>query len=367
MNSKHINLIYLFTILSSSLFYAFATTQLISQTTLSPFTIILISTSLELIIYFDLNYVKGATRLSTRSLSIIGVILLIAAQILLMPLVNHSLVLIVLYLICTYLFNVYLLNVENHIVDSSTDTRTGLISITTLRTLSKLIGFGLGPLFQYLSLWYFSLFLIFTFIILASLNIKNQHSLVKAKLSIKSLNEKYIIFVLLSLASVSVFIIPKLVQTLHDKDLLAYSSLPFVLPVVCALIYLKYLKHTRFNNNLLLKCVTSLILIIAFLTLDFLNMFFFINIFIISIIITLNIAITIDIRAYFISRNKHINLKNLLQFLNLISAISLLVFSILGLWFIHIPVITLLLNAMTLIILIIIIPFKRALNQSSES
>ena len=93
----------------------------------------------------------------------------------------------------------------------------------------------------------------------------------------------------------------------------------------------------------------------------------FINIFIISIIITLNIAITIDIRAYFISRNKHINLKNLLQFLNLISAISLLVFSILGLWFIHIPVITLLLNAMTLIILIIIIPFKRALNQSSES
>lgn len=73
MRLKHIKWLYLLTILSSSLFYAFCTTKIIADTQLSPFTVILLSTLIELFIYVDLNYLKKLTQLSTRYVSMIGI------------------------------------------------------------------------------------------------------------------------------------------------------------------------------------------------------------------------------------------------------------------------------------------------------
>lgn len=173
MKLKHLKYLYLLTILSSSLLYAFSTTKIIASTQLSPFTITLMSTMMEIFIYIDLNYLKTLTTLSTRAIGSIGIFIFFIIQLLFMRNLNDAIILLITYLICSLLFNIYLLCLENRIVTLDGNMRNGLISITLLRNISKILGFGLGAFFQYISVWHYTFILLFTFIILCSVHIKN--------------------------------------------------------------------------------------------------------------------------------------------------------------------------------------------------
>ena len=80
MKLTHLKYLYLLTILSSSLLYAFSTTKIIASTQLSPFTIILMSTVMEIFIYIDLNYLKTLTTLSTRTIGSIGIFIFLSSR-----------------------------------------------------------------------------------------------------------------------------------------------------------------------------------------------------------------------------------------------------------------------------------------------
>ncbi|PNZ29056.1 hypothetical protein [Staphylococcus rostri] len=308
MRLKYIKWLYLLTILSSSLFYAFCTTKIIADTQLSPFTVILLSTLIELFIYVDLNYLKKLTQLSTRYVSMIGIGVFFLAQLLFILELNVYVILLLTYVACSLLFNMYLLCLENQIIGLDGNTRNGLISITLLRNLSKIIGFGLGACFQAISIWHYTFILLFTFLILSNVNIKNSECHLAPFLPFKNLNGKALIGLLLCLGSVSVFTIPTLIQDLDERNLTAYSTLPFVLPGMVSVLYLRYFKHTHFNNNVFLKSMTYVGLIVLYLVFRYYDVLIFTRMIIIAVIITLSIAITIDVRTQFIRRNTQVAL-----------------------------------------------------------
>ena len=257
---------------------------------------------------------------------------------------NGAIILLITYLICSLLFNIYLLCLENQIVTLDSNMRNGLISITLLRNISKILGFGLGALFQYISVWHYTFILFFTFIILRTVHMKNADTPLAPILSLKQLNYRTLIVFLLCLGSVAVFSIPQLIQDLHAHGMTTYSSLAFMLPGIFSILYLKYLKDTRFNHHLKLKSMTYISFISFYLILQYWDTFLFIRMIIISIIITISISIIIDIRAQFIQQNSQVALRNLLQFMSLISALSLLVFSVIALFLPDITTIILIIN-----------------------
>lgn len=140
------------------------------------------------------------------------------------------------------------------------------------------------------------------------------------------------------------FTIPQLIQDLHAHGMTTYSSWAFMLPGIFSILYLKYLKDTRFNQHFKVKSMTYISLISFYLILQYWDAFIFISMIIISIIITISISIIIDIRTQFIQHNTQVALKNLLQFMNLISTLSLLVCSVIALFLPDITTIILIIN-----------------------
>ncbi|MCS4486144.1 hypothetical protein [Staphylococcus americanisciuri] len=352
MNLKKVKGIYLLTILSSSLFYAFSTTKIISYTNLSPFTVVLLNALIELFIYLDINYIRRLTRMSTKNISVMGMISFLITQLLFVIKFNDYVILLIAYVLCSFIFNLYLLCLENVIVDFEKNARNGLVSITLLRISSKVVGFGLGAFFQYVSIWHYTFILLFTFLILSTVNIENKGANIDSIVSIKRLNSKYLILTLLFLGSVSVFTIPKLIKDLNEQGMSSYSSITFMLPGIFAILYLKYLKDSKFNNNFKLKNIAYILLISIYLIVQHYETLFFLRIFMISMIITISISITIDIRAWFIQRNGQAELKNLLQLMNLIYVLSILFFSITSFFIVDITVIIFMINIISSLFLL---------------
>ncbi|UXV15436.1 hypothetical protein [Mammaliicoccus sciuri] len=287
------------------------------------------------------------TILNTRTVASTGIVLIIFIQVLLFINIHKVLLLLILYIFCSLLFNVYLLAIENKIVDKSQNARRGLINITLLRNLSKIIGFGLGALFYYVTIFNYSFILIVVFTILLLPNLVNNNFDKKNKIEIIKLKGIGLIFFLLSLGSVSVFTIPKFVSDLKDKGLIEYSSFPFILPGIFSVLYLKFLKQSMFNNNIKLKSTTYTILIVILLTLIYTDVYIWLQMFIFSLIVAISISLTIDLRAKIIYMNHELNLKGLLQFFNLLSAFSILVFSSLSLKIDSVPIIVLIFNGIS--------------------
>lgn len=349
---NNIRFLYLLAILSSGLFYAYATTRLISTNLATPFLILLLSTLIDIIVFFDLILFKKLSQISSRYLSLITAIFLLILGIFSFEFSNQLFLLVILYTFCTLSFSLHLLAFEQKIVGLKGNEKSGLISITLLRNFSKIIGFSVGALIHSLQLQTYSFILLISFLLFMIVNIQPETITIKLEQKSRIVKGKIHLFLLTLLGTTAVFWIPLFIVELKNNGNLEYSSMVFMSPGIVSVLYLKFLQNKVFNKNFTAKNILYVSLLLLFLLLNMYGIFFIVRVILFSFIVAIGISVSIEVRSEFMRLNKNIGTKISLQIFNLVSAFSLLCFTILAIYFKGIPYFILILNVLASLIIL---------------
>ncbi|EIT86025.1 hypothetical protein A374_06886 [Fictibacillus macauensis ZFHKF-1] len=353
INYKKISYLYLVAILSSGLFFAYATTRLISSNLASPFLILLMSTVIDIIVFFDLTWFQKLSQLPTRYLSLATVIFLLISNFFLFTSEKELFILIILYTFCTLSFSLHLLSFEQNIIGFKGNAKSGLISITLFKNISKIIGFSVGAILHNVSLQNYNLILLTSFLVLTTVSLQPEPKKVKVEKKSGRVKGKIYLFILILLGTTAVFWIPLFIVELKKKGILEYSSIVFMLPGIVSVLYLRFFQNITFKNSFMGKIILYIFIILSFLILNIYGDYLFVQVILFSILVAIGISISIEVRATFIRINKGINTKLSLQILNLISAVSLLCFTLLAMYLHGIQYLILILNMLAAIIILV--------------
>lgn len=341
---------YLLAILSSGLFYSYATTWLIAEKVASPFLILFLSTIIDIYVFIDLIYLKKISKISSRVLSISTIFFLLLT--LLFSNSDSLNLLIVLYLFCTVSFSFHLLSFEQELMESKGDAKAGLINITLLRNFSKIIGFSLGALIYNMQIQHYIAILVISFLFFSLINIRPIPSS-DSKVHFKEIEGKLYIFILAMVGATAVFWIPLFVAELTEKNLLSFSSIVFALPGIVSIAYLNLSKKEKFSLGITSTNIVHIALLITFITLNILEIYLVLRVILFSFIVAVGISISIEVRAKYMNLNKEIQTKTALQTFNVIAAISLLLFTLIAIYLPSFPFYLLALNILASIIILI--------------
>lgn len=353
-DSYKITFIYLIAILSSGLFYSYATTSLISNGLASSFLILLLSSLVDIVVFLDVTYFKKASKIATRKLTTITIFLLII--ILIFNNSNSLLFLVTLYVLCTFSFSLHLLSFEQELIRQKENVRSGLLNITLLRNFSKIIGFAIGAWIYKIQVQDYVFLLLISFLLFLVINIKpelQKHQNYIKNIEIREIKGKVYIFILSLLGTTAVFWIPLIVTELNEKNILKFSMIVFTLPGIVSVIYLNMIRNEKFDMSLSAKSKVYITIILLFGILSFVEGNLLLRILLFSFIVALGIAISVEIRSKFMSVNEHLDTKITLQTYNLINALSLLVFTLISIYFNEFPIFLLLLNIVAAITILI--------------
>ncbi|WP_128721573.1 hypothetical protein [Mesobacillus subterraneus] len=349
-NSQKITFLYLLAILSSGLFYSYATTWLIVEDLATVFLILFLSSIIDMFVFFDVTFFKKVSKVSSRNLTLISIVFLIAT--LIFSNSNSLLFLVILYVFCTLSFSFHLLSFEQELLRTKNNIRSGLINITLLRNFSKIIGFAIGAWIYKMQLQEYIFILLISFLFFLFINIQPEVEQSQKKISIKALKGKVYIFVLSLLGTTAVFWIPLFVAELTEKKLLNLSSIVFTLPGIVSVAYLNLISREKFDISLMAKNKLHILFLICFGILNFIEAYLIIRIILFSFIVALGISISVEVRSRFMNVNNHIDTKVTLQTYTLISAVSLLIFTLLSIYFNEFPFYLLGLNVVASLIIL---------------
>jgi len=349
-----ITLYYLLAILISGLFYSYATTRIVSFTDVSPFFILVISGSIDILIFIDLVYLHKLSILSSRTLSIITSVFLILFF--LISIFDASVfVLFSLFAFCAGMFAYHLRYYEEKIILTKKKMSLGLVNISLLQNISKLLGFGLGAYLYKITLQNYIVILICLFLLFAFVNVKEDQKIdLKYKLSLKKLNNKKNLLIMSLLSTTAVFWIPILVTEFNENNLIEFAAIPFVAPGIFTVAYLKYF-HNKYpvTNNKKDVSLFYLILTITFFIIQLFGGFLILKIVLFSCIVPFIVAINISLNTEFMESNTDkTNNKVLLQIISVFSAIGTIILSFLAIYLNFIPYFILLLNMFVAIVVI---------------
>lgn len=350
MVSKKMKYLYLLAILSSGLFYSYATTWLIAEKLATPFLIIFLSTVIDVFVFIDLIYLKKISKVHSRTLSLLTIGFLLLT--LLFSNSNSLTLLIILYIFSTLSFSFHLLYFEQELMESKGNAKAGLINITLLRNFSKIIGFSLGTLIYNMQIQHYIVILVISFTLFSFINIRPVSSS-EIGHHFKETKGNLYIFILAILGTTAVFWIPLFVAELKDKNFLPFSSIVFSLPGIVSIAYLNLSKKEKFPLAITSTNVIYILLLLVFLLLNILKIYFLLRVILFSFIVAVGISISIEVRAKYMNVNKDIQTKIALQTFNLIAALSLLLFALIAIYLPALPYYLIILNAVASSIILI--------------
>ncbi|MES0857818.1 hypothetical protein ABS784_16775 [Geobacillus sp. G4] len=347
--------LYFFLILASGMAYSYTITRIVSISSLSPFLVIIINSIISVFIVIDFLFIKKISTLHSKTISLITSFFLLILFFLSYVLKDEVVILLVTYAVLFFSSSYVGRSLEEKILENDKRLFGGMVKISVVGNLAKLVGFGLGVFIFSIPLRIYMFSSLFLFIVIASINVQHNFSTNKAViLSRKKVDSISLLIFMGIISSIPILWIPSLVERFDQEGMIRLSFIPFVLPGIMNVLFLRYLKAKGYNRHIPLF---YFVLTVFFMVIYFTDTPLIFQAVVLSTIITLGVAINVHINTIFIHKNKKRDKRELMQIIKVVISISTLLFSFLGMYIYFIVHLMLLISA--ILSLIVFVSFER--------
>ncbi|ELK21242.1 putative membrane protein [Anoxybacillus flavithermus TNO-09.006] len=345
-------LLYLFLVLSSGMTYSYTITRVVSTSNLSPFLVIVINSIISILVFI---FIKKISILHFRIISLITSFSLLILFFLSYFLQSEIIILLVTYVVLFFSSSYVGRSLEEKIFESEERLFGGMAKISIAGNLAKLIGFGLGAfIFNIPSTIYIFLSLVL-FIVIASINVESNFSYDKVvTISPRKVESVFLLIFMSFISSIPMLWIPSLVERFDQEGMIRLSFIPFILPGIMNVLFLRYLKDKEYSRYIPLS---YFVISLLFMVIYFTDTPLIFQVIMLSTTITLGVSINVYINTIFIHKNKTRDKRELMQIIQVSISISNLLFSFLGMYIHSIVHFMLLINA--ILSLVFFISFER--------
>ncbi|WP_160157329.1 hypothetical protein [Geobacillus sp. TFV-3] len=322
---QFIALLYLFLILLSGILYSYTITRIVSISHISPFWVIIINSIISIFIFIDFSYIKKFSTLHSRFISAITSFLLLILFFLSSFLKDQGIILLVAYAISFFSSSYVGRSLERKIFEEEKRLFGGMVKISIVGNLAKLIGFGVGAfIFSIpLSIYIFLSFILF--LVMASVNVEHGFSYSKVAIAgKKKVNSLFLLLFVGLISSIPILWIPSLVERFNEAGMIRLSFIPFVLPGIMNILFLRYLKDRIWSKYIPLF---YFVLTVFFMAIYYIDVSLIFQVIVLSTIITLGVSINVYINTIFLQKNKTRDKRELMQLINVVTSVSTLLFS----------------------------------------